>query len=154
MKIVCRECKREEIVNDELFQEVSKLVKKYKMGQSGFLHLINIMFGDCIDDSKHSFDFDEDSSMEIIKNIIDEEKAKNNKLNIKVICTECKQEQEISDKLFNEVLYMTKELKRKVSKNDYTYFLNTMFGNCLYDKLHSFEFDENSMKTIQELKNK
>jgi len=151
MKIVCKECKKEETVNDEMFQEVSKLVKKYKMGQNGFLYLINTMFGNCLNDLEHSFDFDEDSSMKIIKNIIDEEKSKNNKFNIKVTCTDCGQEQEISDKLFNEILYMTKELKRNISNDDYTYFLNMMFGNCLHNELHSFEFDENSVKTIQDL---
>jgi len=65
MKIICTKCKKEEELNNEIFNEVSSIAKTHKLKVSGYTHILNVMFGKCNDDIEHSFEFDENSKKQI-----------------------------------------------------------------------------------------
>ena len=114
MKIVCTNCQKEEELNDKSFKDLSYMVKEYGMEISGYLSILNNMFGKCLNDSEHSFTFDKtftDQIQEIVNkeksNIIEHDKVKKN---IEI----SNQENKILQEKINDLTLKSNELKMKI----------------------------------------
>jgi hypothetical protein len=110
MKVKCSICNKEETIPNDTLYTVSEMVKKYNMGSSGFTHLFDVMFGQCLDDSTHNFDFDftEDFKNEILA-IVNKEK------NIIIESENAKKE---SDIIVKEIMLLKEKLKETETKSE------------------------------------
>lgn len=106
MKVKCSICNKEETIPNDTLYTVSEMVKKYNMGSSGFTHLFDVMFGQCLDDSTHNFDFTEDFKNEILA-IVNKEK------NIIIESENAKKE---SDLIIKEIATLKEKLKETETK--------------------------------------
>ncbi len=73
MKIKCTVCGIEETLDNESLEELSCLVRKYKMSADSYTYLLNKMRGKCLDSDEHSFIFDEEFTKQI-RDIVDKDK--------------------------------------------------------------------------------
>jgi len=72
--------------------------------------------------------------------------------NMKVKCTICNVEEVLDNKSLEELSNIIN--KYKMNADSYTYLLNKMRGKCLDSDEHSFIFDEEFMKQVQDIVNK
>lgn len=72
--------------------------------------------------------------------------------NMKVKCTVCGLEETLDNETLEELNCIVK--KYKMGADAYTYLLNRMRGKCLDSEEHSFIFDEEFMKQIQDIVDK
>ena len=114
MKIVCTNCQKEEELDDKSFKDLSYMVKEYGMEISGYLSILNNMFGKCLNDSEHSFTFDKtftDQIQDVVNkeksNIIEHDKVKKN---IEI----SNQENKTLQEKINELTLKSNELKMKI----------------------------------------
>jgi len=73
-------------------------------------------------------------------------------INMKIKCTVCGTEETLDNESLKELSCLVK--KYKMSADSYTYLLNKMRGKCLDSEEHSFIFDDEFMKQIQDIVNK
>lgn len=106
MKIKCSVCNSEQDITQELLFKVSELVKEYDMGASGYTYLFNRMFGKCLDDVTHEFDFDEEFKKKI-QEIVDREKN---------IIIESENSKKESDVIVKEITILKEKLKEAQTK--------------------------------------
>lgn len=111
MKVKCSICNKEETIPNDTLYTVSEMVKKYNMGSSGFTHLFDVMFGQCLDDSTHNFDFTEDFKNEILA-IVNKEK------NIIIESENAKKESDL-------IVKQTTLLKEKLKEYETMYEINS-----------------------------
>jgi hypothetical protein len=115
MKIECINCGRKEELNEKTFNFVSSAVKEYEMDKSGYINLLNNMFGKCLDSTTHSFEFDETFKEQIQKvvnkkeiSLLEEDKLKNN---IELL----KQDLKINNEKINQLKLKTDELSSRIN---------------------------------------
>jgi len=135
MKIKCSVCNSEQDITQELLYKVSELVKEFDMGASGYTYLFNRMFGKCLDDVTHEFDFDEEFKKKI-QEIVDREK------NIIIESENAKKE---SDVIVKEIMTLKEKLKEAQTKfeinSDRITSLRTEY-NELTEKIQELTFNK------------
>ncbi len=73
-------------------------------------------------------------------------------INMRVKCTVCGVEETLDDESLKELSCIVN--KYKMGADSYTYLLNKMRGKCLDSEEHSFIFDNDFMKQIQDIVDK
>ncbi len=73
MTVKCTVCGLIETLDNESLEELSGIVRKYKMSADSYTYLLNKMRGKCLDTDEHSFIFDEEF-MKQIQDIVDKDK--------------------------------------------------------------------------------
>ncbi len=73
MTVKCTVCGLIETLDNESLEELSGIVRKYKMSADSYTYLLNKMRGKCLDTDEHSFIFDNEF-MKQIQDIVDKDK--------------------------------------------------------------------------------
>ncbi len=131
MKVKCTVCGLEETLDTETLEELSEIVKKYKMSADSYTYLLNKMRGKCLDSDEHSFIFDEEFTKQI-QDIVDKDKLN-------------REEIEKIQKEFGSLVKDIKTFEEKIKEAKMKNSLNKDTLQSLYDSLLN---NENEMKKI------
>jgi uncharacterized coiled-coil protein SlyX len=124
-------CGLEETLDTETLEELSEIVKKYKMSADSYTYLLNKMRGKCLDSDEHSFIFDEEFTKQI-QDIVDKDKLN-------------REEIEKIQKEFGSLVKDIKIFEEKIKEAKMKNSLNKDTLQSLYDSLLN---NENEMKKI------